>query len=231
MQQLRVKPDIQEFIESNHYLRETIDQNMLDVECIFTVRKAKNQEDFKRVFDVRWEAYKRFFNRKDDLIDLKDFGPNATLLLVEDKKNNAVGTIRILDQRHGRIELDHFIEVNSLIARNERPVAEATRLSIPKHPNSEVIRFLLYKAFFLYCQHNRINTMLISVRRIASRNYRLFYFKNLGPSGIYNHPLMGGLEYHTYKCNISESCKFLKIINFPLYHFFCMKDHPNIVIS
>jgi len=163
-------------------------------------------------------------------VDSKDFNPNATLLLAEDEQNNPVGSIRILDRRSGRIELDQFIEVNSLLSRDEMPCVEATRFSIPKHPNAGAIRFLLYKAFFLYCKNNQINTMLISVRRITSHNYRYFYFKHLGPAGIYHHPLMGNLEYHTYKCNIAETCKFLKLLNYQLYHFFCVKEHLNINI-
>ena len=231
MPQLKLRSDIQKFIESNHFSRKTGNTILLDSDESFLIRKVQTKNDFKKVFDVRWKTYKRFFNKEDDLIDLNDFTPNVTLLLAEDEQNNPVGTIRILDRRSGRIELDQFIEINSLLSRSDMPCAEATRFSIPKHPKSAAIRFLLYKAFLLYCQNKGINTMLISVRRITSRNYRFFYFKHLGPAGIYNHPLMGNLEYHTYKCNISETCKFLKVINFQLYQFFCVKEHLNINIT
>ena len=73
--------------------------------------------------------------------------------------------------------------------------------------------------------------MLISLRRINARNYQYFYFKNLGLPGVFHHPRLGNLEYHTYKCNISETCKFLKILNFKLYDFFCIKEHPNINVK
>jgi len=230
MLQTKIIPDIQKFIESNHYLK-TCEKNSMDLDENFYIRKANTQKDFKIAFDIRWRAYQRFFNKTDDLIELNDFQSNATLLIVEDNQNKPVGSMRILDRRYGKIELDRFVDIKSLIPRSELPCAEGSRLSIPNHPNSKVIRFLLYKAFYLYCKSNRIDTMLISVRRITARNYRYFYFKNVGPAGIFNHPHLGNLEYHTYKCNISETGKFLKIMNEPLYQFFSVKEHLNINIS
>ena len=230
MPQTRIIPDIQKFIESNYYLK-TCEKNPMDLDENFYIRKAKTQKDFKIVFDIRWRAYQKFFNKTDELIESNDFQTNATLLIVEDDKSKPVGSMRILDRRHGKTELDRFVDVKSLIPRSELPCAEGSRLAIPNNPDSKVIRFLLYKAFYLYCKKNRIDTMLISVRRITASNYRCFYFKHVGPAGIFNHPHMRNLEYHTYKCNISETSKFLKIMNEPLYQFFSAKEHLNINIT
>jgi len=193
------------------------------------VRKAKTEEGLRRVFDIRWEGYKKYVNKKEEVIDEYDFASNATLLLAEDGFNEPVGTMRILDRRHGKIELDEFIEVDSLLTEHEKQCAEVTRFSFSKHLKSKLIKYLLWKAVFRYCQANQINTLLISMPPSAARDYqRLFLLEDLGPSGVYHHRRLGNAEHHTFKCDIPRTIEFLRSSKHPLYEFFCTDNHPNI---
>jgi hypothetical protein len=201
---------------------------MSQMDNIF-IRKAKTEDGLNRVFDVRWAGYKKYFNNKEESIDKYDYAPNVTLLLAEDGSHEAVGTMRILDRRHGKIELDEFIEVDSLIPDSEKPCAEVTRFSFSKHLKSKLIKLLLRKAVFRYCQENQINTMLISMPPTAARDYqRLFLLEDTGPSGVYHHRLLGNVEHHTYKCDIPKTMEFLRSSRHPLYDFFCTDNHSNI---
>jgi hypothetical protein len=193
-----------------------------------TIRKAVTMDDMVKVFRVRWEGYKKYYKSEDETVDESDLSPAATLLLAEDKHHNTVGTIRILDRRYGSVELDRFINVDSFLSKEERVCIEATRFSIPKHLDSKLIKLLLWKSLFLYCQINQINTILMSARPAAARSYRCLFFENVGPAGVYSHSLLGNLEHQTYKCNISERKYVIKKENKPLYQFFFDKEHPNI---
>ena len=195
------------------------------------IRKAKSVEDFEKVFAVRWEGYKKYYHNSDENIDQFDFSHHTTLLLAEDKNSNPVGTIRILDRRYGKIELDEFIDVDSLLSMNPKSCIEPTRFSIPSHPESKLIKLLLWKAVLLYCQMNEINIVIQSVRPPAARAYRALLFEHLGPSGIYNHRQLGNLEHHTYKLDIAEKRHLLKRTNPSLYDFFYIKEQDAINID
>jgi len=200
----------------------------LGLEETITVRKAVTVEDMVKVFHVRWEGYKKYFKSEEENMDEHDFSSETTLLLAEDKHHNPVGTMRILDRRYGSIELDKFVNLNSFLSEGERVCIEATRFSIPKHPQSKLIKLLLWKSLLLYCQINHIDTILMSVRPAAARSYQCLLFENVGPSGAYRHSLLKNLEHQTYKCNISDRKKVIKKVNWPLYHFFFIEDHSNI---
>lgn len=201
----------------------------LDAEKRITVRKAVTIDDMTKVFRVRWEGYKKYYKSEDENMDTCDFSPHATLLLAEDKQHNAVGTLRILDRRYGSIELDKFVNIDSFLPDEQgMNVIEATRFSIPNHPDSKVIKLLLWKALLRYCEVNHIDTILMSARPAAARSYRSLFFENVGPLGVYKHTLLGNLEHQTYKATISKERRLLKEKNWPLYHFFFVKDHSNI---
>lgn len=201
--------------------------NLVAEENIF-IHKAITINDMRKVFNTRWEGYKKYFNHQTELIDLADFSPHATLLLAEDEHNKTLGTLRILDRRYGKIELDEFIDVDSVIPENPGSCIEATRFSIPSHSNSKSIKLLLWKALLCYCQINCIDTIVMSARPAAARAYRCLLFEDAGPLGVYCHSLLGNLEHRTYKCNISERKYVMKEKDQSLYHFFFLDDYPKI---
>ena len=194
------------------------------------VRKAKTKEDFEKVFSVRWEGYKRYFSSRHGVIDRFDFSTNTTLLIAEDEYYNPVGTIRIMDRRYGKIELDNYLDINSILSDHEKPCIHVNRFSIPRNPNSSLIKLLLWKGILIYCMRNQIDTILKSVRPAAARLYRSLQFQKVEPLGIYHHPLLGNLEHHTYKVSISRKRKILKEENPVLYNFFFKEYHLNIDI-
>lgn len=162
------------------------------------------------------------------MVDGYDLASNMTLLLAEDERRHPCGTLRILDRRFGDIELDEFLDVNSLLPENERLCIEASRFSIPPHPNAKLIKLLLWKALLLYCLGNGITTIVISIRPQSARLYRCLFFDDLGSSGIYCHSLLGNLEHHSYKHNIAEKRPVLKAKSPFLYNFLYEEYHPNI---
>ncbi|MEW6380986.1 MAG: GNAT family N-acyltransferase [bacterium] len=211
-----------------HFHRSRVSTD-LDIEGSVTVRKAVTRDDLMKVFGVRWEGYKKYYKTPDENMDQFDFSPHASLLLAEDKGHNAVGTIRILDRRQGSVELDKFIDLDAILPSEKKTsVIEATRFSIPSHPESKMIKMLLWKALVLYCQINHIDTIVMSARPAAARSYRCLLFENVGPLGVYKHGLLGDLEHQTYICTISERKSILKQRHWPLYHFFFVKAHSGI---
>jgi len=194
------------------------------------VRRATNQEDMWKVFDVRWKGYKKYFDNKSEMIDAYDFEYNSTLLLAEDESGEAVGTMKILDRRCGRIELDDFVDIDSLVSSDGKSCVEATRFSIPMQKHSKLIKLLLWKTLVLYCQLNRINNLILSVRSEAvARDYTRLNFHNAGPLGVYTHEQLGNIEHQTYICDLMETQEVLKNNNPRMHDFFFIQDTSSIM--
>jgi hypothetical protein len=230
MEQHQAALNLQDTLIQFPYFSESFSEIKPDLEREIFVHRAKTEKDFQKVFYLRWQGYKKYCYNQNNIMDQFDFSPNCTLLVAEDEYHNAVGTLRILDRRFGKIGLDEFIDVDALLSGDEKKCVQAARLSIPKHPNAKLIKHLLWKALLLYCLATRVNVIIYSVRPCISRLYRCLLFENVGPSGVYNHTLLGNLEHHTYKCVIDQKREELRQKNPTLYHFFFEEDHPNITM-
>lgn len=202
---------------------------MIDITDIF-VKEAKTSTEKEQVFNIRWKGYKKYFTRKAEISDDFDIAPNVTLLLAFDKEEHVIGTMRILDRTHGRIELDRFVDVDAMLSPKEQPCAEATRFSIPTHPKSRLVKFALWKAYYRYCLGHDIQTMLIWVRACAARDYRRLLFDDVGIDGQFTHPSLGNVAHYTYKLYIPTAPEKFRAHNHALHNFFCEMPHRNIQI-
>lgn len=200
----------------------------IDISSI-VVRKALTKEDFQKAFDIRWNGYKKYFDQKTCVVDNFDSCPNAVILLAIDNQENPLGTLRILNRQYGKIEIDKFIDLDSYISETEKPCAEATRFSIPNSPLSRNIKFALWKAFYTYCLHNGVNTILIAVRPCAARDYKRLLFERIENS-TFKHQDLGDVQHDLYKLNVLTAAEKFKSHSHPLYHFFCIRNHPNIQV-
>ncbi|MDY6833975.1 MAG: hypothetical protein SVY53_04150, partial [Chloroflexota bacterium] len=85
-------------------------------------------------------------------------------------------------------------------------------------------KWLLMKAVFLYCQLNKINTIIMSSRPVLARDYVVLGFEDIGTTGIYNHPLLGDKTHHTYKLSISDTLDRIYSHNPQLGEYFIGQD-------
>ena len=193
------------------------------------VRRAVTEEDIEQVYQLIWQGYKKYFNDISEIRDEYNNSCSTILLLATNNDNQPLGTMRILDRNHGKIELDSFIDVDKILSASEMPCTEATRLSVPSHPDSLATKLALYKVFFTYCNDNQISTMIISARPELAANYTSFlYFEDIGEKGVYGHSLLGGKEHRSFKLDLKNAWKIYRESNYPLYNFFCVEKHPNI---
>ncbi|MDY6834870.1 MAG: hypothetical protein SVY53_08760 [Chloroflexota bacterium] len=196
----------------------------MDTRNSYRVRTAKTREDLKRMYDVRYEGYRIYFDDKNKVIDECDFEPHCTLLIAEDANNNMVGTIRILDRRMGSIELDAHVPMEALFSGEELHCCEATRFSVPKHVDSKEIKWLLIKSVMCYCHLNGINYIIMSSRPEIARDYHTMRFRDIGNAGVYHHHDLGDTEHHSYILDIHSARDELKSCNPMLHDFFFVEE-------
>ena len=196
------------------------------------IKVAGTPDDRKKVKQLRSEGYKMYFgSRASKSEGEEDLKPNETTYLALDKLDNPVGTIRVLDRRKGDIELDHFLDVDNLLKKDEHPCAEATRFTISKHPQALVIKLLLWRAYLDYCRNNKIKTALISSRKILAKNYEFLLFKDLGKKGVYHHSHLRNKEHRTFKMNIPGMPNLWRQEKQPLYRFMFARQPKSIEID
>ncbi|MCP4747141.1 MAG: hypothetical protein GY874_13525, partial [Desulfobacteraceae bacterium] len=175
-------------------------------------------------FKIRNAGYSMYF--KSQPVKQIEIAPNETIFLAIDRCNQPVGTLRVLDERGGNIELEQFLNIDMLLDDSERPCAEATRFTVPfRHPDALIIKLLLWKSYYLFCKVNKVQTALISSRPIYSRNYEYLSFIDLGESGKYYHTHLKNKLHRTYKIDITSiETKWLKLQH-PLRNFFFDTNH------
>lgn len=184
-----------------------------------SVREVRSPEDRRKARQLRAEGYKMYLAAGNEAVGHDRTEPNETTFLAVDRNDQPVGTLRVLDRTKGKIELDNFIDVDALLNENEKPCAEATRFTIRKHPKGVVIKILLWRAYFKYCQSRGIRTMLISSRPIIAKNYTYLFFEDIGPKGVYRHRHLKNKEHHTYKMDVEKMPILWRKANHPLYRF------------
>lgn len=192
------------------------------------VRRAKNLTDLERIYELRYRGYAKYFTDLAQVQEPLDLSPGAVLLLATDMEDKALGTIRILDRRYGLVELDSFISVDQLLPPGRHPVAEATRFSVPTCIASKWAKLALWKAYFCYCRDTSLQTMLISIRKSAERDYKRLLFEKTGSAGKFLHPKLGSLLHETWILDVQTSKSRHKECNHPLYNLFHEDEHPNI---
>jgi len=203
---------------------------MADIESEIFVYKVTNEKDLKKAFYLRFLGYQKYGKSIEELSDNYDISSHCTILLATDPYGEPLGTIRLLDRRGGKIELDSFINVDSLLSPDKHPVVEATRLSIPAHRNSKFIKRALWKAYFLYCRYNDITSMIIWIKSGAKKDYvNYLLFQDLGLEGRFTHPLLGNKEHKTFLLDVASVESLYKNFNPSFYKFLFIDYHPNIL--
>lgn len=197
--------------------------NNLDTSDI-TVKEVRTPEDRRKALQLRERGYRMYFDSGGGAAAHDKPLPNETIFLAVDQNDTPVGTLRVLDRTKGKIELDDFLDVDSLLDEKEKPCAEATRFTIAKHPKAVLIKILLWRAYFKYCQSRNIRTMLISSRQIMAKNYTYLLFKEIELKGIYRHSHLKNKEHRTYKMNIPNLRNLWIQAKHPLFKFMFVRN-------
>ncbi len=186
-----------------------------------SVRIARTKRDLELAKMIRRTGYRMYGTIDGD----EDEEPEATVFLAVDDDRKPLGTIRVIDQQKERIELSEFVDIDLMLDENEKPCAEATRLAILKNPKAILIKLLLWKAYFLYCQRFNVQTMLVSARPIYARNYNWLLMRDMGEQGVYRHRHLKGKIHRTFKMNVPGMKTLWKSARHPMYNFIYRDRH------
>ena len=210
---------------------ESSTRGMVEENLPFTVRLVRDQDDLSKAVDIRQSAYARHLPEFAETLrvpESTDAQDGVVVLLAESKLDgSALGTMRIQTNRSSPLSLEHSIDLPEWL--RVRPLAEAARLGVTDGKSSRLVKTMLFKAFFQYCQQTGIEWMVIAGRSPIDRQYERLLFSDVFPSMGYV-PLLhaNNLPHRIMSFEVGSAQRRWSEVNHPLYDFIFRTNHPDL---
>ena len=200
----------------------------------FSVRLVRNDDDLAKAIFVRHAAYARHLpDLAEKLRQAESFDsePGVVLLLAESKLDGAaLGTLRIQSNAHQPLKIEQSVTFPRWL--QDRPLVEVSRLGIVGGSVGRLVKTVLIKAAFQYCERDGIDWAIVGARAPLDRQYDQLLFEDLFPEQGFipmrhgnniPHRVMG-FEIETGEQRWTEA-------DHPLLNFFCHTVHPDIDVQ
>ena len=198
------------------------------------VKRATSQTDFDLVAELRRSGFSRVIGNKEaraiSWIDQTDRSPGVFTLLGFSSQGQAIATMRIQDSRIGSLELQRFVDVETLISHEDKPVAQFSRLTASKGEQSVSAMFGLFKAGWLWCMKEQLKSIVIATPHWSKPIYDFMLFNDLGPLGRFKHQFAGDSEHVTMKLPVQEAEYIWRRGGQPLCAQFTEIEHADLVV-
>lgn len=197
----------------------------------FSVRVVRTEAELNKAVKVRHDAYARHvpeFAQTLQRAEAYDTMDGVVVLLAESKLDGTpLGTMRIQTNAFRPLTLEQSIELPESL--RGRPLAEATRLGVTEQIQGRAVKTVLFKAFFLYCQQQRIDWMVITARTPIDRQYERLLFQDVDPSRGYV-PLrhVGNLPHRIMSFEVGTAEQRWAAHRHPLFDFIFRTNHVDI---
>ncbi|TSE26093.1 hypothetical protein Tsedi_00906 [Tepidimonas sediminis] len=196
----------------------------------FRVRVAAGDDDLRRVAHLRYDAYARHLPAAltQGLLqpDPLDREPGVAVLMAESKVDGELlGTLRIQTNRHRPLVLEQSYTLPAEMA--QAPCAEVTRLAVAQQAESRLVKTVLLKAAYLWCERQGVRYVLVTARSPLDRQYARLMFRDVDPAqGFVPLAHVFGLPHRVMYCDIGRARH--DGAGHPLYPFWFETDHPDI---
>lgn len=200
----------------------------------FTVKVVHSTEELSRAVTVRHAAYARHVPVMAEKLlapEGTDYEDGSVVLLAESKLDGSpMGTMRIATNRHKALSIEQSVELP--VWMEEAALAEATRLGVADGRTGRVVKTVLFKAFFNYCQQNGIDWMVIAARSPLDKQYDQLMFRDLFPELGYIPMRHGGnIPHRVLAFDVAGAEKNWAAANHPLFNFIFRTRHPDINVK
>ena len=199
----------------------------------FTIKVARSEEQLEKAVSIRHSAYARHVPALAELLkapEANDRNEGSVVLLAESKLDGSpLGTLRIQTNRCHKLALEQSVELPGWL-RN-KSLAEVARLGVSSNGTGRVVKTMLYKALFDYCDYTQIDWLVIGARSPLDRQYEALMFIDVFPGGGFIPLSHGGNIPHRILAFEMESADARWAeANHPLYNLFRRTRHPDIQV-
>jgi len=200
----------------------------------FTVKVVHSDEALAKAVGVRHAAYARHVPAMAEKLlmpEATDYEDGSVVLLAESKLDgSALGTMRIATNEHKKLSIEQSVELPAWM--EDARLAEATRLGVADGRTGKVVKTVLFKAFFKYCQEYGIDWMVIAARSPLDRQYDQLLFTDLYPEQGYIPMRHGGnIQHRVLAFEIATAERRWAAANHPLFDYIVRTHHPDIDVK
>lgn len=200
----------------------------------FTIDVVRDEEALQAAVRVRQEAYSRHlpaFSATLSEPEPADSELGVAVLLARSKLDgSALGSMRIQTNQYDRLPLEASIELPSGL-RGAR-LAEATRLGVTQATVGRLVKTALFKAFYLYCEAQDIDHMVVAGRSPIDRQYLRLLFTEVFP-GRGPIPLRhaSNLPHRILQLDLRNASRNWEEAGHPLWTYMVHTVHPDIRVG
>ena len=197
----------------------------------FSVRLVRNDEDLAKAVQVRHAAYARHmpeFAEKLRSAESIDSEPGVAVLLAQSKLDGAaLGTLRIQSNAHMPLKVEQSVTLPRWM--RDRPLVEVSRLGIVGGSVGRLVKTMLIKAAFQYCEQDGIDWAIVAARAPLDRHYDQLLFEDLFPEQGFI-PMRHGnnIPHRVLGFEIETGAQRWEEANHPLLNFFTQTHHTDI---
>lgn len=200
----------------------------------FSVRLVRNEADLTKAIQIRQSAYARHMPAvaasmtRPESADTED---GVAVLLAESKLDGSpLGSVRIQSNRYRPLSLEQSIVLPG--ALKDLPLAQVSRLGIAQGAVGRLVKLVLVKASFQYCEEQEIDWSLVAARAPLDRQYQQLMFEDLFPgSGFVPLSHMDNVPHRMMGFEIETGQARWTQAQHPMLKFFCWTHHQDIDVS
>ena len=213
---------------------DALDAPMSSERLPFTVRIVQNEVDLWKAVQIRHAAYARHVPTLAQSLtapEPPDLQPGVVVLLAESKIDGSpLGTMRIQTNAHRPLPLEQSVELPSWMGGKR--MAEATRLGVTEARVGRVVKTVLFKAFYQYCERNRIEWMVVAGRAPIDRQYERLMFDEVFPGAGFV-PLLhaANMPHRVMSFNVDTAQTRWRAAQHPLFNFIFRTEHDDINVG
>jgi hypothetical protein len=196
----------------------------------FTVRIVSADRDLQKAVNIRRVAYGRHLPAfaKKMTVEACDRDPGTAILLAESKLDGEpLGTMRIQTNEYAPLDVQGSVELPAWLKTGR--LAEATRLGVAGGTIGRVVKMMLFKSLFLYCEQHQIDWMVITARSPLDREYEAMLFEDVFDDRQFI-PMahVGNLPHRVLAGEVGVARQRWEEAKHPLFQFVFQTHHPDI---
>lgn len=197
----------------------------------FTVSVVRNDEQLSKAVTMRHAAYARHVPELADLLkspEPLDHDAGCVVLLAESRLDGSpLGTMRIQTNRYRPLAIEQSVELPDWL--QECDLAEATRLGVTLGRIGRLVKTMLFKAYFRYCEQAEIDWMVIGGRAPLDRQYEALLFKDVFPErGFIPLRHASNIPHRVLAFEVATAEARWSAARHPLYDFVFRTRHPDL---
>jgi hypothetical protein len=197
----------------------------------FTIRRVSNQADMNKAIDLRHLAYSRHMPGFADALKVPeqdDLSEDAVVLIAESKLDGSViGTVRIQTNLTAPLNMEQSIRLPDFF--KGKTLAEVRRLAVAPGNPGRLVKMVLLKAVYQYCQTNHLAWILVAARRPLDRTYEQLTLADvLDGRTFIPLPRENNVPHRVLGLETAAFHDRLVAVKHPLLNFFFHTEHPDI---